>query len=96
VRRGYLGIRSQPVSINAAAQRLLGRSQATGLLLVGVEESSPAEQAGLMVGDILVGLQEAVIDDPDQLLVRLSGSIVGQQAAVEVLRGGQLSSCPFQ
>jgi len=89
VRRGYLGIRSQPVSINAAAQSLLGRSQVTGLLLVGVEESSPAEQAGLMVGDILVGLQEAVIDDPDQLLVRLSGSIVGQQAAVEVLRGGQ-------
>jgi len=89
VRRGYLGIRSQPVSVNAAAQGLLGRSQATGLLLVGVEENSPAEQAGLMVGDILVGLQDAVIDDPDQLLVRLSGSIVGQQAAVEVLRGGQ-------
>jgi S1-C subfamily serine protease len=89
VRRGYLGIRSQPVEINAAAQRLLGRSQATGLLLVGVEESSPAADGGLMVGDILVGLQEAVIDDPDELLVRLSGSIVGEQAAVEVLRGGQ-------
>lgn len=89
VRRGYLGIRSQPVALPAAAQALLGRSQHTGLLLVGVEEGSPAAEGGLMVGDILVGLADGVIDDPDVLLARLSGPIVGQRVELEVVRGGQ-------
>jgi S1-C subfamily serine protease len=90
VRRGYLGIRSQPVSIPAAQRQALGREQEAGLLLVGVEEDSPAAQGGLMVGDILVGLAGEPIDDPDQLLSRLVGAIVGQPTQVEILRGGQL------
>lgn len=89
VRRGYLGIRSQPVAIPAAQQRSLGRGQETGLLLVGVEEDSPAASAGLMIGDLLVGLAGEPITDPDQLLSRLAGSLVGQPTAVEILRGGQ-------
>jgi S1-C subfamily serine protease len=89
VRRGYLGIRSQPVSIPAAQRQALKREQEAGLLLVGVEENSPAAQGGLMVGDILVGLAGEPIDDPDQLLSRLVGAIVGQLTEVEILRGGQ-------
>jgi S1-C subfamily serine protease len=89
VRRGYLGVRSQPVAIPPAQQKALGREQSTGLLLVSVEEGSPAEAGGLLVGDILVGLAGQPIGDPDELLARLSGTIVGSPAPVEVLRGGQ-------
>jgi len=89
VRRGFLGIRSQPVAIPAAQQKALGREQATGLLLVGVEDDSPAMAGGLMVGDILVGLAGQPVTDPDELLARLVGQIVGQPTLVEVLRGGQ-------
>lgn len=89
VRRGYLGIRSQPVALPAAQQKALGRQQASGLLLVGVESDGPAEKAGLLVGDILVGLAEQPVSDPDELLTRLVGSLVGQPIQVEVLRGGQ-------
>jgi S1-C subfamily serine protease len=89
VKRGYLGIRSQPVTIAAAQRQALGREQETGLLLVGVEENSPAEQGGLIVGDILAGLAGQTITDPDQLLSRLVGAVVGQPTAIEVLRGGQ-------
>jgi len=89
VRRGYLGVRSQPVTIPTAQQKALGREQSTGLLLVSVEEGSPAEAGGLMVGDILVGLAGQPVSDPDELLARLSGAIVGSPAPVEVLRGGQ-------
>jgi len=89
VLRGYLGVRSQPVSISSNQRQVLGRSQETGLLVVGVEDDSPAEQGGLLVGDILVGLAGEPITDPDQLSSRLAGSIVGQSAAVEILRGGQ-------
>lgn len=96
VRRGYLGIRSQPVTLAAAAQGKLGRNQSTGLLLVGIEDGSPAADGGLIVGDILVGIGESVIDDPDELLARLSGTLVGQQVEVEVLRGGQPARIPVK
>lgn len=89
VRRGYLGVRSQPTLLPAAQQQALGREQAAGLLLVGIEEGGPAAQAGLLVGDILVGLAGDPISDPDDLLARLVGSIVGQSVPVEILRGGQ-------
>jgi len=89
VRRGYLGVRSQPVAIPAAQQKALGRQQASGLLLVSVEENSPAEAGGLMVGDILTGLAGQPLTDPDELLARLTGEVVGQATPVEILRGGQ-------
>jgi S1-C subfamily serine protease len=89
VKRGYLGVRSQPVEISEEAQQALGRQQALGVLVVGVEKSSPASAGGLMVGDILVSLAAHPISDPDELVSRLSGSAVGSPAQVEILRGGQ-------
>ena len=89
VRRGFLGVRSQPVPIPAAQRQALGRDQATGLLLVGVEEDGPAARGGLLVGDILVGLAGQPVTDPDELLAQLVGSIIGQASPVQVLRGGQ-------
>lgn len=89
VRRGYLGVRSQPVAIPSAQQKALGRDQETGLLLVGVEDGSPAEAGGLIVGDILTGIADHPVNDPDELLGRLSGEVVGRPTVVEVLRGGQ-------
>lgn len=90
VRRGYLGVRSQPVRIPPAQQKVLGREQVTGLLLVGIEEDSPAEAGGLLIGDIIVSMAGQPVADPEELLVRLSGDVVGQPTVVEILRGGQL------
>lgn len=89
IRRGYLGIRSQPAEIGAKQRLTLGREQEFGLLLVGIEDESPASAAGLLVGDILVGLGGEIISDPDHLLARLAGDIVGKSVPVEILRGGQ-------
>lgn len=89
IRRGYLGVRSQPVKISAAQQEGLGRAQKSGLLLVSVEEGSPAENGGMLVGDILVGMAGDEVSDPDDLFAGLSGAMVGQPTAIEVLRAGQ-------
>jgi S1-C subfamily serine protease len=89
VRRGYLGIRSQPVALPVAQRQALSREQSTGLLLVGVEDNSPAARAGLLVGDILVALAGDPITNPDELLTKLVGALVGQPTALQVLRGGQ-------
>ncbi len=92
VRRGYLGVRSQPVAISAALQNILGREQVSGLLLVGVESDSPAEQGGLLVGDIIVAIAGQVVSDPDELLAALVGDLVGEATPIQVLRGGASQS----
>ena len=89
VKRGFLGIRSQPVEIPASAQKALKRDQSGGLLLVGVEPDSPAESAGLMVSDILVGFNSQPVETPDELMGLLSGEAIGNPTAVEILRGGK-------
>jgi S1-C subfamily serine protease len=88
IRRGYLGVRSQPVSMSPTQSQALEREQGTGLLLVSIERDSPAETGGLIVGDILVALNGQAVNDPDELLTLLTGSIVGTPADIQVLRGG--------
>ncbi len=88
IRRGFLGVRSQPVPLPAAQQSALGRHQVSGLLLVGVESDSPAEQGGLLVGDIIVAIAGQPVMDPDELLAALTGEVVGKATPIQVLRGG--------
>jgi S1-C subfamily serine protease len=89
IKRGYLGIRSQTVEIPGASQKALKREQATGLLIVSVENDSPASKAGLIVGDILVAVAGVYVLHHDELFARLSSDVVGQSTPVEILRGGQ-------
>ena len=89
IKRGYLGIRSQTVDIPATSQKALQREQATGLLIVGVENGSPAANGGLIVGDILVGVAGGPVLHHDELFARLDGDVAGKSAPVDILRGGQ-------
>ncbi len=89
VKRGFLGIRSQLVDIPEDVKAALGRAQDQGLLIIGVEENSPASTGGLMVGDILVGMAGHAVEDHDALFAQLTGEVVGSPSAVEVLRGGK-------
>jgi S1-C subfamily serine protease len=92
IRRAFLGVRSQNVHLAATQQEALRRKQETALLLVGIEDTSPAAQAGLIVGDILTGIQNHAIEDHDELQIHLSNAGVGQPVAIEILRGGQLTT----
>lgn len=89
VKRGYLGLRTQPVDVPEAARAALQREQSHGLLVLWLEEGGPAEQAGLLVGDILVAVSGQAVGDADDLFAALSSDTVGKSIAVEVLRGGR-------
>jgi serine protease DegQ len=88
LKRGYLGILSQPVQL-PDAQRL-GLTQRGGLLVVGVEEGSPADRGGLIIGDILATLDGQPVEDTEDLLILLTGERVGQEVPIKVVRGGEL------
>lgn len=89
IKRGYLGIRSQTVDIPSNSQEALKRKQATGLLVMSVENNSPASKGGLIVGDILVAVAGNPVLHHDELFTRLNGDVVGKSTPVEILRGGQ-------
>ena len=86
VKRGYLGVRTQPVEIPEAA---LKRDQKTGLLVMWLEENGPAQKGGLFVGDTLVAIAGQPVSDPDDLFAALNSETVGKAVPVEVLRGGK-------
>lgn len=94
VKRGYLGISSQPVQI-PEVQRA-GREQDHGLLIVRVEDNSPAQQGGLLLGDILVALDGQTVTDTDDLQALLAGDRVDTTVPVDVLRGGALQTVQVQ
>lgn len=84
--RGYLGIAAQPVSL-PEKQRAAGAG-AEALLIVAVKDGSPAADAGLLVGDVLVSLDGVTLSSPEDLLDLLVGDRVGRPVALGVLRGG--------
>lgn len=89
VRRGYLGVGLQPVPLPQAIQQTLGREQGNGLLTMGVEPGSPADQSGLILGDIIVGVSGKAISDMEDLQSELAGDRVGQAVPFHIIRGGQ-------
>ena len=89
VKRGYLGLRTQPVEIPETGRQALKRDQDHGLLVLWLEEGGPAEKAGLFVGDILVAISDQPVSESDDLFAALGSETVGKSIAVEVLRGGR-------
>ncbi len=89
VRRAYLGVTSQPVRIPDGLRQTLSLSQKVGLMVVGVEPGSPADQAGLLLGDVLIDVAGQTIADVDDLQAALGPATVGKPTTVTVIRGGQ-------
>jgi S1-C subfamily serine protease len=90
VRRGFLGVKAQPVRLpqNIAAET----GQETGLLLAAVEAGSPADTGGLLLGDTLIRFGDQTVRHMDDLLSALSAERAGQAVDVRILRGGQLQT----
>ena len=89
VKRGYLGVRTQPVEIPEATRKAIQREQTSGLLVLWLEENGPAQSGGLFVGDTIIAVGGQPVGDPDDLFSALNSDTVGKPIAVEVLRGGK-------
>jgi S1-C subfamily serine protease len=82
VRRGYLGVGTQAVRLPA------GVGPSRGLLVSSVQSGSAAERAGLMLGDVLLALGGARLEDASALQAALEDA-EGQTLPLELLRAGQ-------
>ena len=86
LRHGYIGIAAQAVRVPEKQREAAGTE--TALLVVSVKDGTPAAEAGLFVGDLLLSLEGHALTSPDVLLDLLVGDRVGRSVSLRLLRGG--------
>lgn len=90
-KRRYLGVAGQAVQLGAGQRPASGQS--TAVLVVQVKDDSAAAKAGLLVGDLLIGLDDQALESPDRLLDALATGNAAT-ATLKVLRGSSTLDVP--
>ncbi len=83
-RRGWLGVRIQEVTEDIASS--LGMNDASGALVVSVDDNGPAKQAGIKSGDIILKFNGVAIDTMRELPRVVAETKIGTRAEVEIWR----------
>ena len=86
IRRAWLGIEGQTAPLHPRIARHLGLKQSQGVLVLRVEADSPADEAGLRDGDLIVGLNGHAVGGIDELQRLLVGPEIGCESTVVVVR----------
>jgi S1-C subfamily serine protease len=88
VRRAFIGISAQQTAIPRRLQLAAGLDQATAAMVAAIEPASPAAEAGLMTGDMIVALDGLPVTGADDVIRILTGERIGRTVEVEALRLG--------
>ncbi|MCI0627851.1 MAG: trypsin-like peptidase domain-containing protein [Acidobacteria bacterium] len=87
IRRSYIGVGGENVPVHRRLVRFHQLPVESGVLVVSVEEQSPAQKAGLEQGDLIVGYAESPITGIDDLHRLLTEERLGLRAPMTILRG---------
>ncbi|MQB10749.1 Do family serine endopeptidase [Agrobacterium sp. ICMP 6402] len=86
-RRGWLGVRVQPVTDDVAAS--LGMESAKGALISGVAKGGPVENGPIQAGDVVLKFDGKDIHEMRDLLRIVAESPVGKEVDVVILSDGK-------
>ncbi|HEY6293202.1 MAG TPA: trypsin-like peptidase domain-containing protein [Terriglobia bacterium] len=86
IRRGYLGIGGQNVPLVRRLVRFHHLPVESGILVISVERDSPAEQAGVREGDVILEFGGAPVQTIDALHRLLTESQVGVRTPLTIIR----------
>ncbi|HEY3107392.1 MAG TPA: trypsin-like peptidase domain-containing protein [Chloroflexota bacterium] len=86
--RPVLGVRVQAAELTPAMAARLGVAAGPALVVAAVGDGSPAERAGVQLGDVLLALGGERLRGPDDLVGALAGSLAGP-IRLSLLRGGR-------
>lgn len=84
--RPWLGVTIQEVNERIASQ--MGIRDPRGVLVADVADGSPADDAGVNLGDIIVRLNGRDVEDASDFITRIQEAGVGSTVALEVSRAG--------
>ena len=94
IRRAYLGLGGQNVTIPRIVVRSQQLKTEAGVLVISVEKQSPAERAGLNQGDVIIALDGAAVRSVDDLHKVLTEARIGSSCELTLLRQSQKISLP--
>lgn len=90
VTRGWIGVGIQPIGEeHATALKLAGRA---GALVSDVKKDSPAQKAGIQVGDVITKFGDKNIQKVGDLPISVANTPVKKKVPVEVIRDGKLKA----
>jgi Do/DeqQ family serine protease len=87
VKRPWLGAKLQAVTPEIADS--MGLKRPAGALVANVSLDSPAAQAGLKAGDLIVSVDGQAVDDPNAFDYRFATQALGGTAQLGFLRAGR-------
>ena len=87
IQRGYLGLSSTAARLPQAVAESAG--QRVGLVVTGLQASGPAEDAGLFLGDVLLGLDGEPLESIADLQAALEER-ASRKVSLRLLRAGAL------
>jgi S1-C subfamily serine protease len=85
--RPWLGVAVQPMDARLAES--FGLDRAEGALVSRVVPSGPADRAGIMSGDVIVGFAGRPVEDPLELIEAVKGSRLGKKVKIRIVRKGK-------
>jgi serine protease Do len=86
IEHGYLGVRVAPLALGLQARHRLNAGAAV-LVVADVAQSSPAFEAGLEIGDLLLAVDGTAVQTPARLLGHIHGKRPGESLRVTRRRG---------
>ena len=89
VRRGFLGVGGTTMQLDRRVILAYGLSQETGVRVQSVDAGSPAAGAGILPGDVILGIHGTTITSPDALHQALDAESIGRDSVVKLLRGAR-------
>ena len=86
IRRGYLGLAGQNIDLPRRFVRFHRLPADSAILVVSVEPDSPARDAGLQEGDVIVAFNDKPLRSIDDLHRLLTDGVIGARATLSILR----------
>jgi membrane-associated protease RseP (regulator of RpoE activity) len=85
--RGWLGVSLDDVTPRLARKKALSVEE--GAYVTGVEDGSPADDAGIRTGDVIVEFDGKTITDADELIEAVRRTKPGTEVSITVMRGNE-------
>jgi S1-C subfamily serine protease len=86
IRRSYIGLGGQNVSLHRRIVRFYHLPVESGILVVSIEDNSPAQKAGLLEGDVIIAFNGQPIAGIDDLHKVLTEEKVGVRTSLTIVR----------
>ena len=88
VPHGYLGVGLQPIRLPESLREALQRREKTAVIVLEVEPDGPAHKAGVLIGDLLIGMNGKPVVRLEDVHAHLHSEQIGKRVNAEFVRGG--------